>query len=281
MIAVDRRPCAAVASPEAMWVSAYAAGTVVKIDPTSNAVLTTYRVGDEPCGIVYRSGRLWVGLVSGHQLVQLDARSGDVMQRIDTGSPVFDVQIGLGSVWVATRDGRVLRVDPEAARIVADTPVGVQLYGLAVTTDAVWAAEQSTHDIVRLDPASATVTAHVHDPNGTPYTFASTPGALWVSSDDGTTLRVDTATNRIVATIPFGMKGGAPGDPDTAGGSVWVPNRDTGELARIDPSTNQVQAIVALPAGFSVAQEGFGSIWVCDYSGAMVARVDPATAALP
>ena len=67
-------------------------------------------------------------------------------------------------VWAATRDGRVLRVDPEATRIVADTPVGVQLYGLAVTTDAVWAAEQSTHDIVRLDPASATVTARVHDP---------------------------------------------------------------------------------------------------------------------
>jgi virginiamycin B lyase len=275
VIEVGAKPCAVAAGPDAVWVSAFGTDKVVKVDPATNTVVATYDVGTNPCGVVYASGRVWVGLVSGHQLVQLDAHTGAVLKRLDTRSPVFDVQLGLGSVWAATRNGHVLRVDPVKALVVSDVTVGAQLYGLAVTADAVWIADQAAHDILRLEPASGRITARIHDPDGVPYTFATTPGALWVSSDEGTTLRIDMVTNRVTATVPFGAKGSLPGDPDAAGGSVWVPNRDGGQLAAIDPTSNQVRAIIPLAPGFSVAQAAFGSIWVCDYNGSTVARVDP------
>src|SRR5262245_30278800 len=105
MIEVDARPCAADAGPDAMWVSAFAAGSVDKIDPVVNKVVATYHVGAQPCGVAYVRNRLWVGLVSGRQLVQLDTQTGAV-RRLDTRAPVFDVQSGLGAVWATTRDGR-------------------------------------------------------------------------------------------------------------------------------------------------------------------------------
>jgi virginiamycin B lyase len=172
----------------------------------------------------------------------------------------------------------VLRINPATARITVSISVGSSavLYGLAVTPQAMWAADTSGKRVSRIDPATNRVVARIADPSGSPYTFAYTTGALWVSSLPGDTIRIDPVHNRVLASVRFGaVTSGAPGDPDAIDGRVWVPNSDDGTLAGIDPASNKIKTRVALGTGYQVAQAGFGSIWDCNFQGSTIARVDP------
>lgn len=74
------------------------------------------------------------------------------------------------------------------------------------------------------------------------------------------------------------------GVPAAAGGSVWVPRTDTGELDRVDPAAGTVTSRTHVGAS-SQAGGGFldsalaadGSIWSASDSGGTVARVDAAS----
>ena len=186
IIKVGQRPCASVPTTDAMWVTNYGDGTISRIDPTTNTVTATDPVGTQPCGIVFLDGHLWVGLVGGQALAEVDPASGKVLATVPTQGQVYDVQTGYGSVWINDNaGGHVLRVDPRTATVTATIAAGTTLYGLAVTPDGVWAADTAGSSITRIDPATDKVVAKIPDPSGTPYTFAATPGALWVSNQPG------------------------------------------------------------------------------------------------
>jgi virginiamycin B lyase len=62
-----------------------------------------------------------------------------------------------------------------------------------------------------------------------------------------------------------------------AAGSAWASLFGTGEVVRIDPTTNTVIARVKVgekPCGITAAA---GAIWVGNYTGNSVMRIDPAT----
>jgi YVTN family beta-propeller protein len=248
---------------------------VQKIDPAMNQVVDSFDVDGQPCGIVYVNDFLWVGSVSGQMIDQIDPDSGEIVEQIPTGGQVYDVQAGFGSVWVANHEGnQVLRIDPATAKVVAHIPAGKLLYGLAVTEDGVWATAQLDNTVIRIDPATNKRVDVINDPQDQPFTFAATPGALWVTHRTGVTSKLDTATDRFVAASHSGSETAA-GDPATVAGAVWVPDRITGDLARIDPATAKVTARVFLGVGFSVAQAGFGDLWVANFGNQGLARIDP------
>src|SRR5262249_54891757 len=161
---------------------------------------------------------------------------------------------GFGSVWIVSREGgEVMRIDPAKSKVVATIPVGNLLYGLAVTPDGVWATAQLENTVVRVDPKTNKVVDTIHDPVDQPFTFAATPGALWISHANGIVSELDTKTDTFVAKVKAGGAG-QPGDPDSAAGVVWYPDGVSGDLVRIDPKTAKVTARVPLGTGFSVAQ---------------------------
>jgi sugar lactone lactonase YvrE len=85
-------------------------------------------------------------------------------------------------------------------------------------------------------------------------------------------IRIDPATDQIIATIPVPA-----GSVVATNDAVWV----TGEgLHRIDPSTNTIIADVAMPGGVSAIVATDGGVWAVvigpSSEGALV-RVDPAT----
>jgi DNA-binding beta-propeller fold protein YncE len=100
-------------------------------------------------------------------------------------------------------------------------------------------------------------------------------GSLWVST--GIVVRIDVATNAVVATIPvrgpcFGLTAGF--------GSVWSPACDTNSVDRIDPATNKVIASIPV-AGIPSEGEGLlvaalGSVWLFTDDHGTLARIDPA-----
>jgi streptogramin lyase len=104
-------------------------------------------------------------------------------------------------------------------------------------------------------------------------------GALWVLYE-GSLSRIDLGTNQVVSTLtvidepPFG------GDITIGYGSVWVLKIHDKAVARIDPSTNTISAIIPIqsesePNNFTV---GSGAVWVnSDSTNGVITRIDPAT----
>lgn len=89
----------------------------------------------------------------------------------------------------------------------------------------------------------------------------------------------------LTAAAPIQVGAGA-GVPAAAGGSVWVPRTETGELERVDPTTRSVTSRTHVGAS-SPAGGGFldsalatgGSIWAASDSGGTIARVDAVSGA--
>jgi len=277
IIKVGAQPCASAPGAGSMWVTNYGSSTISQIDAATNRVTATFPVGLQPCGVAVVAGRVWVALVGDHNVVEIDPVSGRVLHTIPISGPVFDLQAGFGSIWVNDHGSHVLRIDPQSAKVIATIPVGngATLYGLAVTPEGVWAADTTGKMISRINPTTDRVIAMIADPSGSPYTFAYTTGALWVSSFPGATLRIDPMHNQVVTSVAFGSTGSAGGDPDALDGRAFVPDGDDGTLAAIDPATNMISGKIRLGPGYLVAQAGFGSMWDCNFQGDTVARVDP------
>ena len=113
-------------------------------------------------------------------------------------------------------------------------------------------------------------------------------GALWVvNCKAGTLVRVDVASNRVIAEIPTGVA-----DPSgevsvaTGAGSVWLLSDSAGVLSRIDPVSNTVVARIRVQPHSFAAAFGFGSVWIsttghrAEVGPGSVQRIDPATNAI-
>jgi DNA-binding beta-propeller fold protein YncE len=146
--------------------------------------------------------------------------------------------------------------------------------GVAAGDGSVWAADNSSDQVWRLDPATGAVLATVHV--GDAHEFVGVgEGAVWVSSENGTVGEIDPATGALTRSIAVGA------DADFLGfspGAVWVTNYRTEFLWRIDPATGAVTAKLKVGGGGAqgVGYDG-SSLWVALYDSAQVLRVDPVT----
>jgi streptogramin lyase len=169
------------------------------------------------------------------------------------------------------------------------------ILGVDVSEGSVWAltcdercseddGRRSAGSVLRLDPVSAEIQASVDVQR--PHAIAVGEGAVWVIGFwNDTVTRIDPATDRVVAAIklslPYEVAPGdrafIPSDVAVGEGAVWVVT-GRGAVARLDPVTNEVAAVIELPrvtiTGGIAAGEG--AVWVAgNVSG--VHRIDPAT----
>jgi DNA-binding beta-propeller fold protein YncE len=84
------------ATPAAVWVSDFAAGTAVRIDPGSDAVAARVAVGGQPTGTALADdGTLWVANLAGH-VSHLDL-GGHELARVPLSSGASTVPLARGS----------------------------------------------------------------------------------------------------------------------------------------------------------------------------------------
>ena len=145
---------------------------------------------------------------------------------------------------------------------------------LAVTEDAVWVLTPGDNRVLRIDPATNQIVATIPVERA-PSGLAVGAGAIWVSRhSDGTVARIDPATNRVVATIPVGR---APGAVTVAGGVVWVALPDNRGLSRVDPASNRSTLVRVPRCCDGELAAGEGALWVANRGDGTLVRVDPAT----
>jgi DNA-binding SARP family transcriptional activator/streptogramin lyase len=173
---------------------------------------------------------------------------------------------------VLVGSGALVLAGTAVALFVGLTQGGTESGGAFADPDSNVFLSAATGELVRASPVRDTVRV-AYDKGG----------ALWSVSARGDLTRLDPATGKEVVTLGLGIKpaGLAVGD-----GSVWVTERSSPTLFRIDPSVNEQLEPFELPMkgvitdGTGEVVVGGGSVWVGHGAfnpGAVVERLDPET----
>jgi DNA-binding beta-propeller fold protein YncE len=181
---------------------------------------------------------------------------------IQVGVNPAGIAVGDGFAWVANAgEGTVSKIDLRTNRQVARIPVGDPKGLIGCETGSI---HQTPHGDFRIRDCDL------------PKAVAVSAGAVWAGRGDTKSLvRVDPATDRVVATIPIGVEAWYIAASDAA---VWVTDWRTNTLVRVDPVTNRVVArIDGLPNGPTGVAIAPGSVWVASSRDNVLTRVDSAT----
>ncbi len=126
-------------------------------------------------------------------------------------------------------------------------------------------------------PATAgTIAATIALP-GQPSNIAAGEGSIWVTLQGGGLLRIDPATNAIIAHIDTGPPQGYSQALVVAEGSVWLTNYTDSTVSRIDAHDYRLLATIPVGDGPEGIAAGPGAIWVANNHTESVSRIDPTT----
>lgn len=220
------------------------------------------------------AGAAWVALDEGviddgggGAIGRIDPATNEIVAQIPVESSPYRDQIAAtdDAVWVASRRA-IERIDPATNEVVAQVDIGDRsAAAVAADATAVWALGiatpaddigESTGSLIRIDPASNAIVADISlgsHPVGYLDELRLGAGSVWVlgvrlngSNNDefgSDLIRVDPASNEIVAEIPVGGFHMAVGTDE-----VWVRFPADGVLdspseswlwTRVDASTNE------------------------------------------
>ncbi len=101
----------------ALWTVNYRTQMLTRVNPASRRKRSV-RVGGEPGSVVAAFGRVWVTAWASGRLVVVDPRSMRVLKRIRIGPTPASLRVANGAIWVGFGRSAtsVARVDPEDGR---------------------------------------------------------------------------------------------------------------------------------------------------------------------
>ena len=272
-VATPKAPCGIGSGYGAVWVATDGGGTVSRIDPGTNRVSRSIRVGRTACTLAVGAGAVWTVRYEAGELVGVDPETYRV-RRLHVGKVPVDVLVAAGALWVTNWEGRTLaKIDPGKLRVTDVVRLPAQPQGLLYRAGTLWVGSgRESREVFRVDPATLAV---VRVPVGerSPGWFVAGARGVWVTTAEDSVVRIDPATNRVVKTLPVR---GVPVEGATApDGLLWIPAKQSNTITRIDPSTNRVLGVLPAGPGAYVAHRAFGSMWVTSYAGSDVRRYRP------
>jgi YVTN family beta-propeller protein len=267
------------ARPSTKPTLALKADALQRIDPKTNKLVATLRLGSGPTGVAVGRGTVWTIHLDDNRISKIDPRSSEVVATSSAPGPKA-VTAGAGSVWVVNGDGRtVTQLDERSAAQthVLSVPASTDL--IAFGSGAVWAASPLTGSVAQINPRSSSVSRSTYVParRGALKVVAVGEGAVWLSSNDIVAdqygvFRIDPATGKVVTRI--GLRLGAQGI-GAGEGAVWVANPLGATVSQIDPSTNRVVRTIRVGKDPIAVATGEGAVWVTNYGDGTVSRIDP------
>lgn len=261
--------------------------SLVEIDPATNRVVSSTRVGRGPDKIAATKDALWIANVDDRTVARVS--KGTKQVRIVGGAPVArDLVSALnGDVWLSSFEEPVVTMIARRGRIVegahalAAAPSRVKLPGsaeaLAVGGGYLWVTSPSDSGgrdtVFQIDLQSRRLVSSL-EVGTLPLFVAFGYGSAWVSNYRGDSVSVVRPGSKRLETIavPRGPLGIAAGE-----GAIWVVTFWSRELVRIDPDTRRVLRRIPVGAGPNDVAVGAGSIWVTNRDDKTITRIDPAT----
>ena len=97
-IQAGRGPCSETGGFGYVWVGVGGDGTLVRIDPATNAVTATVDVGPGPCGVAIGAGSVWVDGYASQSVIRVNPTTLKVVKTIKLPDQIWDVTFGANSV---------------------------------------------------------------------------------------------------------------------------------------------------------------------------------------
>lgn len=170
----------AVAGGGSLWVADTNAGTIERIDTTTDRVVDVIPVGAPADGLAIGEGGIWVTNSLEDTLTRIDPVKREVVGSFDMPGAAGFVAVGAGRVWMSDPTGDTVAVfDPATNRLVT-IRVGRGPTGIAFGAGAVWVANTKDGTVSRIDPETHEVVATV-DVGGDPYSITAGSQGVWVT----------------------------------------------------------------------------------------------------
>jgi YVTN family beta-propeller protein len=259
---------------DAVWVASTKPYAVLRIDPSTNKILTTIKVPGEACsGLASGFGSIWVPLCGKKPaLVRVDTTKNVISATLPVppAGPEGGITASQDSVWIVSdKNGTLNRIDPSTNDVRQKISIPPGSYNPLFSNGIVWITGFESV-LTALDAATGKVLESV--PVGPKPRFLTVGGgSVWsLNQGNGTVSRVDERNRKVIATIQVGIPG-AGGDIGYGGDSVW-PTVLAIPLTQIDARTNQVVRQWVGKGGDSLSF-GFDSLWLTDYKRGLLSRI--------
>jgi DNA-binding SARP family transcriptional activator len=266
-----------------------AENSVAAVEPSSGSPSLVVPLSGRPTALAAAGPALWAVTVESPALTRIDTGRRTITKIVPLPIRPSAVGVGDGAVWVADgRSGQAVRVEAGYSAISAPfrfrrgPPVAraAEATSMAVGAGAVWITDGSSR-LVRIDVETrhATGIAGGEPLNG----VAFGAGAVWAVSGPGrAVLRIDPAT-RAVSRLELAGRARAeapyPAAIAASGDTVWVLNRNTATVVRINALTRAVAAVIPIgvdrvPNAIAAAGQ---TAWVANGDGSL-SRIDTTSA---
>jgi len=276
---------------------ALASGALQRVDPKTNELVATIRLGGEPVDVAASEDAVWLIDPGRNSLVRVDSATNAVTtQGSGAGalaavatSPASPAYVGIaadgpsGAVLSQidantlreARTGHALR---ELPGLPGDpTPAPVSAVGaMAGTASAGWVADVAAGTITRVSDQGPAPRVNV-DIGGTALDLASTRSEVWVAQGSapgggggGSVVRLDDG-GEVTARVPLSF---TPSAIAVGAEGVWVADPEGRRVWRVDLDRGGATPVPVGGHPVDVAV-GAGSVWVVSAGAGELARIDP------
>jgi virginiamycin B lyase len=219
---------------------------VVRVDPQTNRVTARLPMHPPDSDLAaVGEGSLWLTQVAQGTVTRVDPATGRTLATIgvpggDNAPVSMSIAVGVGAVWVEYDLGGmgVVRIDPATNTVTTTVKLANTPAGLAASDRAVMVLTRESGVAYQIDPATNRVVASISVCRES-KAVAYGAGAFWIACDEGQLLRVDPLTHRVAATLGLGGQAGSAGWVAVDGSVVWVANLGDA-LFRVDSQSNTI-----------------------------------------
>jgi DNA-binding beta-propeller fold protein YncE len=167
---------------------------VTRIDLRSHRPASRIAVGRLPFTVGFGYGSAWVLNMESNSLSVIRAGSNKAQTiplPLGAGDAALGLAVGAGGVWVVSRDGDVVRVDPDSGRVVARIPARThpeELLDVSVGSHLVWVTNRAEGSVWKIDPRTNRVIRRIAlgRVGVVPCGIAAGPTAVWVTMGSDT-----------------------------------------------------------------------------------------------
>jgi len=250
-------------------------GNVVRMDPATDDVVAIIDADVTNPGLCQGIGAddtsIWA--CSGPNIVRIDPATNEVSDVVEAHKVYIQGRLvhESGRIWILNgADAELLvGVDTETLEIGPPIALDAPCADLAVGDGAIWAICPRASLVLRIDPATRTVTDRIDVPDATQISVGA--DAAWVVGSEGI-VRIDlgdkSLTTVAVATV---VETGVWSNLDVVAlwagaASVWVRTRNP-FLFRIDAATSRIVETITAPEHGPGDIVGLGgTLWASDYT---------------
>jgi class 3 adenylate cyclase/DNA-binding beta-propeller fold protein YncE len=267
----------------------FAVGTDTVVRIAGGRVDGGAHVGHTPSSVAFGEDRVWVANFNDSTIQSIDPQTHEASpaQGGLPGNPT-GLTVGGGYVWVTfgLAVGEVVRIDPNQPNSVKPiSDVGTGVGAIAFGDGFAWAVNGQTDELLKIDPATASVVERIAlDPDSGATGVAEGGGYVWVAESlKGTVLRISATdpTDRVSIPLPLGP-GQQPARPEQVAygaGFVWVTDTSLDQVTRVNPGelsggASPITGVGDGPVGIAAGPQG---VWVANSLDGTVAQIDPQT----